>query len=238
MVNIAAVQMPISNDSLINFTQILKYVKQAAKNDAKIICFPEISLVSDEKLVKPINKEIKEITFLAKELKVSIIFGTYLKKEDAIKNQIIVVNQNGKIIHRYNKKHAYISEKKFLKEGRNNRIFTLNKISCAVINCWDYAYPEYIRSLARRGAMLIFCPSYLMSHKKTKEVLKKIPQVRAFDSMSYFVMVDAFTKETFRHSKICHPLKELASISDQQGIIYADVSIKEIKKLRKHFSNI
>jgi predicted amidohydrolase len=238
MVNVAAVQMPISNDSVINLNQILKDVRKAAKNEAEIVCFPEISLVSDEKLVRPIGKEIKAISSLAKELNVSVIFGTYLKDENQIKNQIIVINQKGKIIHRYNKKHAYISEKKFLKEGRNNRVFTLNKISCAVINCWDYAYPEYIRSLAKKGAMVIFCPSYLMSHKKTKEVLKKIPQVRAFDSMSYFVMVDAYTKETFKKSRICHPLKELASISDQSGIIYAEIMVKEIKKLRKYFSNV
>lgn len=55
--------------------------------------------------------------------------------------------------------------------------------------------------------------------------------------MSYFVMVDAVTDKTFKRTKICHPLKQLASIKDKEGIIYAELHIPGIDTLRNKFKN-
>ncbi|MBU1038733.1 carbon-nitrogen hydrolase family protein [Patescibacteria group bacterium] len=237
-IKIAAGQIEVGDNIEKNLQKILLAITTAAAQQADYLCLPEICLVSDEKLIRNINKEIEQIKQAAKKYKINVIFGTYLKIDGHIRNQLWVINKNGETIHKYNKKHTFFTERSTVKEGKNNKVLTIDNLNFAVINCWDYAYPEDIRKLARDGAQVIFCPSYLVSHPHTKEVLDKIPQVRAFDSMSYFIMVDAFNKETFKRSKICHPLKTLSSLSDSPGIIYATIELTAITKLRQRFLNL
>lgn len=232
---IAAAQIKVTESRNDNLQKILEYMKKARNSD--VICFPELSLQCDQDNVHSIDKDIETLCKAAIEYNLNLIFGAYIKLNGKIKNRIFVINKNGEIIHQYNKKHPYGLEEEYLSKGRNNKPFDLDGVCCAVINCWDYAFPEYGRDLASHGAKVIFCPAYLMSHPRTKEVLKKIPQVRAFDYMSYFVMVDAVANDTFKRSKICHPLRQLKSIKDKEGIIYADLNISEINELRNEFKN-
>ncbi|MCF7866796.1 carbon-nitrogen hydrolase family protein [Candidatus Woesearchaeota archaeon] len=232
---VVAAQIKITDSKNENLKKILEYIKKAKSSD--VICFPELSLQCNQENVLSINKDIKKICESAKEHNINVIFGAYIKINYKIKNRLFVINKKGKLIYQYNKKHPYSSEEKYLSKGRNNKPFELDGIKCAVINCWDYAFPEFGRNLAEQGAKVIFCPAYLMSFPKTKNVLKKIPQVRAFDYMSYFIMVDAVTEETFKKSKICHPLKQLKAIKDKEGMIQANLNIEEITNLRKEFKN-
>lgn len=238
MVRIAAAQIPITANIQENLTTILNAIKRAAHKNADFICLPEICLVNEETNFPPITKETNQIRNAAKQHHINIIFGTYAREKEHIRNQIWIINKQGTVVYKYNKKYAYLTEKSFLKEGRRNKVITLDKTPFAVINCWDYAYPEHIRKLAKQGAKIIFCPSYLMSYPQTHRVLDKIPQVRAFDTMSYFVMVDGYSDETFKRTKICSPFNELARIHNKPGIVYADLDLKTIDKLRKQFVNL
>jgi omega-amidase len=236
---VAVVQMRVEDNIQDNLQEILKYIKKAAKKKANIVCFPEVCLICDRNLIKNITKETKVIQEVAKTNSIHTIFGTYIKdSKGAIRNQIMVVNNSGEIIHRYNKRYPYISEQGFLKTGKKNKVLELDKIPFAVINCWDYSFPEHIRELARKGAKIIFCPSYLMSFPQTSQVLNKIPQIRAFDCMGYFIMVDAYADDSYQESKICHPLKEIKSISKKEGMIIADLDIHEIEVLREEYQNL
>ena len=232
---IAAAQIAVSLDVLENSAKIIEYIAKAKKAD--VICFPELSLQCDESNVKPIGKEITKIAAAARKYNMNVIFGAYVKEVSKIKNRIFVMDRTGKIIHRYNKRNPYATERSFLTSGKMNKVFLIDNIPCATINCWDYAFPEYLRTLAKSGAVVFFCPAYLMSFPLTHNVLRKIPQVRAFDTMSYFIMVDAFTTETYGRSRICHPLRQLAFVKDKEKIIYADVSLSEILELRAKFNN-
>lgn len=238
MVRVAAAQMRITGNVKTNLAEILTTIKKASKNGAQFLCLPEICLVNEETNIPSISKETKRIREAAKEHHLNVIFGTYAKDKNHIRNQIWIIDRHGRIAYKYNKKHAYLSERPFLKEGKHNKVITLDDVPFAVINCWDYAYPEHIRKLAKRGAKIIFCPSYLMSFPKTGQVLDKIPQVRAFDAMSYFIMVDGHSDETFKRTKICSPLTELGRIHNKPGIIYADLDLADIDSLRELFLNL
>ncbi len=236
---IAAAQMEVTEDAEKNLHTILTCIEAAAKRKADIICFPEICLIDDDIHARRIPKESRAISMAAATHGIHVICGSYVIDDTKrIRNQIWVMNRAGSIVMRYNKRNLYKAESTAILPGKRNKIFELDGIRCAIINCWDYAFPEEIRSLAARGAEVIFCPSYLLSHPRTKDVLDKIPQVRAFDAMTYFVMVDAYAEETYKHSKICHPLRELSSIRGKTGIIYADIDTTEIAALRSEFRNI
>lgn len=236
-IKIAAAQLQIHKKIEDNLQEILNAIDIASRNGAQFLCCPEICLVTDERKVKNLSAETAQIKAAAKKNHLNFIFGTYVKEDEVIRNQIWVINNQGKLIYKYNKKHTWLKERPFVKAGRKNKVLEVDGIKFAVINCWDYAYPEDIRKLAKQGAQIIFCPSYLLSHPYTKEVLDKIPQVRAFDAMSYFVMADAVAADTFKRTKICHPLNLISRIQDKPGIIYAELDLMQIDRLRKRFMN-
>lgn len=233
---IAAAQITAHDDKKTNLESMLLYIKKTKSVDT--LCFPELCLQSNVKQVTSIEKEIKILCAAAKQYQTNIIFGSYVAIDGKIKNRIFVINKQWEVIHRYNKKHPYASEQESVSKGRNNKPFLLDGISCAVINCRDYAFPEYSRDLAQKWAKIIFCPAYLMSFPRTKDVLEKIPQVRAFDCMSYFVMVDAIADDTFKRTKICHPLYEIQKLTGKEWVICATLDVTEIDQLRIEFSNL
>lgn len=222
-----------------NLTEILSRIHTAASNGAKFVCFPEISLVSDEHNLQDITRETRQIREAAQRNDINVIFGTYVLDENKhIRNQIWIVSREGKVVYRYSKRNPFLTEKSFLKAGRQNKVVTVDGMPFAVIDCWDYAFPEHIRELAKKGAKVIFCPSYLLSHPRTSEVLERVPQVRAFDTMAYFIMVDSYAPETFKRTRICHPLHEVASIVNSPATIYADLDLTEIDELRNTYHNL
>jgi (R)-amidase len=222
-----------------NLTEILTRIHTASSNGARFICFPEISLVSDETRLQDITREVAQIKQAAKDNDINVIFGTYIQDEKGhIRNQIWIVNRQGGVVYRYSKRNPFLTEKSFLKAGRQNKVVTVDEMPFAVIDCWDYAFPEHIRGLAKRGAKVIFCPSYLLSHPRTREVLDRVPQVRAFDTMAYFIMVDSYAPETFKRTRICHPLHEIASVVNSPATIYADIDLTEIDELRETYHNL
>ncbi len=236
-VTIAAAQITITSSIEKNLQEILKAIAKASTQKASFVVLPETCLVSESKLVRPVLDLLKQIYAAAKEYSINVIFGSYVLVRGRIKNRILVVSKEGVVVHRYDKRNLFMQEPSEVVAGKRNRVLELDGVPFGVINCWDYAFPEQQRRLAKNGAKIIFCPANLLSHPRTKNVLLAVPQVRAFDSMAYFVMVDGFHKRLFCQTRICHPLRELARISDEPGMVCVDVDLKEIDLLRKEFPN-
>ncbi|MBW2967233.1 carbon-nitrogen hydrolase family protein [Candidatus Woesearchaeota archaeon] len=229
-------QMEVSGVKSENLKRMLELIEKACGSD--VVCFPELCLQCDVENVVPVKSDLAALSEAAVENDVNLIFGSYIRFNGLIKNRIFVMDRKGDIIHRYNKRHPFMSEEDKISKGRVNSVFVLDGVPCAVINCWDYAFPEYVRGLAKKGAKVVFCPAYLMSFPRTAQVLDRIPQVRAFDCMSYFVMVDAFAEDSYGSSRICHPLREIASLRGREGIFFADLDTDEIEGLRRDFRNL
>jgi len=83
----------------------------------------------------------------------------------------------------------------------------------------------------------LFCPSYLLDNAHiSKEVFQSIPLARAFENLAYFVSCDAFTDEVLGESYICSPMNVLNKIKKREGIIFAELDLKKIRKLRKQYN--
>lgn len=234
MIRVAAVQLRITPAIAENLERMQDIIRRV---EADVICFPETCLQSEGEHARGVAAELSSLRTIARATNKHVIFGTYDRdRQGRVRNQIIVVRRDGGILLRYNKRHPHHTEP-WVTPGSRNRVVDLDGTPIAVINCWDYSFPEELRALARKGAKVIFCPSYLVSHPRSGAVLPCIPQVRAFDTMTFFVMVDASADDAFGHTRICHPLREIAHL-DQEGVIVADLNISEIDALRAEFNNL
>lgn len=236
-VRIAGVQMRLSDSPQVNADRVIAWVGKAKAQGVAIVAFPEGTLNYEEESVRELGDALERVKVAARAHKVSVIVGSYVRDGERVRNVLWAINEEGDVVLEYDKVHLYRSEKGKVVAGSENKVIALAGARVAVVNCWDYAFPEDLRALARAGAQIIFCPSYLMSHPRTREVLARVPQVRAFDTMSFFVFFDAVTEETFGKGKICHPLRELAAI-EGEGMMWADVDVGELEELRSYFGNL
>jgi len=238
MVKVAAAQITVTNNSLKNLNNIVKYIKKAASKNVDIVCFPEASLVhsKNKKTLKniPIKKYINIIKKSCKENNIYCIFGTNILEKNKIYNSAFFIDDKGKVIYRYNKVNLWVTEKEKSNGNKNKSIKTkFGKIG--IIICWDIAYPEFVKPLAKQGAWVIFCPSYVINYKRELKSYEQIPFVRAFENSAYFVYVDAYANNTVKYSYICGPSRIYSKIRNKEGMIIADLDRRKIMGLRKHY---
>src|SRR5659263_47592 len=90
-------------DKLANQLKCQNYIEQAAKFEAELIIFPEMTLTGfsmNTKLIgeKPDESDtIKFFSQQAKQNNLSIAFGVVFKKDDKATNNLVVITKDGNI---------------------------------------------------------------------------------------------------------------------------------------------
>ena len=91
------------------------------------------------------------------------IVGGFIEEEDSkIYNAAIMVNAD-KVISTYRKIHLYFKEKKWFSPGnRPFEVHQVNDMKLGMMICFDWIFPESMRSLALLGADVIAHPANLV----------------------------------------------------------------------------
>ena len=171
-----------------------------------------------------------------KDKSIYCIVGAHLKEKSKIYNSAILINRNGEVDYVYRKVNLFPGlDLKKTSPGKGNNVIKTDFGKIGMIICWDFAFPETVKQLSEKGAQIVFCPSYLLNDAEiTKEVFRSYPLTRAFENGVYFVSCDAFTSEVLGESYICSPLKVLNKIRNREGIIFSDLDLDELEKLKSY----
>jgi len=164
---VATAQFAVNSDVDKNFSVIRKQIKKAAEQRADIVHFSECCLSGyggfDFEEFKPekekqINESISKIQKLAKQYKIWVIFGTHFFVGEIEKpfNSLFVINNNGEIEHRYDKRLLAEIDFDWYSAGTEPGIFYLNGIKCGLLICHEWRYPELYRQYYKLGVELLF----------------------------------------------------------------------------------
>ena len=163
IVRVASVQMPIEGSVQQNLSRIKRAVKEAKQADAKVVLFPETALSGffEEDVNnldwEELEKAMEEITALAREHDIYIIYGTVTRSSyDRPYNSALVINPNGECIETY---HKTFPEGHF-EPGEKLALFSIEGIPSTMIICHDSRYPELVRVPVMAGARVCFYLSY------------------------------------------------------------------------------
>lgn len=234
-----------------NVTKIKKYIRIAKSKGADIICFPE-SAVHKNDFLSFNHKLIAEIKAECKKNSIWCIIDDDLIIRGKIYNTAILIDRKGKISGEYRKINlmgeGYDSP---VKAGKAIKVFRTDFAKIGIAICWDLAYPELFREMKKKGAEIIFCPTYwkyeLHAHhiRKYKEkqrerervTLKSLIMTRAFENLFFVALCNPaknkFEKDLVPYSAIASPHKILAEIKDKEGLIIKEIRLDEIGKLEK-----
>ncbi len=246
---VACIQIDIEYGKPIeNFKHVTESITEAAQNGADCIVLPEMwntgyALQQLGKIADLEGKETKRLlSSLALKYNVYIVGGSVSVK--ALKgyfNRMYVFNRFGEVISEYDKAHLFnvMDEHHYLKAGQKENLFEVDGNVSGGLICYDIRFPEWVRKHALAGAKLIFVvaewPEARVDHWVT------LLKARAIENQLFIIAVNRVGEDpnnTFAgHSMVIDPWgKTIAIGSTTESILYADLNIEEVDRVRTRIS--
>jgi len=185
LTRVALIQMSMEADTSKNLKKAKEFVIQAAKNDSKIICLPEMykSLYFCQKeeheffkLAEKLDGEsFQEFSKIAKKFKSVIIVPIFEKRTNGLyHNSLIVIDEKGELSGFYRKMHIpddplYYEKFYFTPGDTGFQSFKTKYGNIGTLICWDQWFPEGARITALKGAEILFYPTAIGWHPSEKE---------------------------------------------------------------------
>lgn len=222
-------------------------IRQAAAQNAKLVCLPEgfntgylgSDIPAMARLAEPLDGAT--ITFmqsLAKELGVYILVPIIHSTPEGVKNTAVLLGDEGELIGSYSKTHPVGDEQKYFTRGTEYPVWDtkLGKIGCVI--CYDACFPETTRLLALDGAQVVLVPAAWRASHYFKEWWDLNLACRALDNLLYVAAVNrtgSSGEEIFAgKSQVCSPIGEVIGSCgvEEEAILYADIDIARVAKER------
>lgn len=238
MFQVAGIQMtPVMNNIDANIKRGIKFIDQAAKEEADLIVLPEMwttgyHLSKEAFLELGETREGKTVTTIRKQAKAvnSAIVCPFIEKtpEDKLYISVALIDCEGGL-------HGIV--RKSILWGREQNIFTPGKIEYPVFDikvgkvgiliCYEMEFPEPSRLLALKGAEIIVCPSIwsLAASRRWDIQLAS----RALDNTVFVLGINTVGNNSCGKSKLTSPLGDiLHEASDSREEVFVHIVDKEV----------
>ena len=193
MLKVATCQFAVGGSITRNARQIQQLMRKAAKAGADIVHFPECALSGYAGIDFPnfldydwqlLCEETQHIMTLAKELDIWVVLGSThrLTEPNKPNNSLYLISRKGKITDRYDKRFCLAKELKRYTPGNRFVTFTINRVKCALLICFDLRFPELYRQLYKQGVNCILQSFYNARQKGPSvhtHIMRQTMQARA-----------------------------------------------------------
>ncbi len=213
-ITVASCQFPVSKNITENFSWIRKQMIEASLKKADIVHFPECALSGypgvDLETMEGFNwvmleEKTDSILSLAEDLGIWVVLGSIhpLEKGKKPYNCLYVINAEGKIVDRYDKRFCTNGDLKYFTAGDHFVNFELNGINCGLLICYDVRFPELYREYKKLQTDMIFQSFYNARQRPGSIhpiIMPLTSQARA--ATNYFFM--SLTNSSASESWPCH----------------------------------
>lgn len=169
-----------------NLKQFAEYIRQAAEQDADIVCLPEgatlvgtgLNYISaSEPIPGPTTEFMGKV---AKDQNLYIVVGMLEREGETVYNTSVLIDRQGAVAGKYRKVSLPREEiEGGVTPGDGFPVFETDFGTVGMMICWDVTFPEAARTLAFNGAEVIFLPIW-GGHVK-------LAQARALENQVYLV---------------------------------------------------
>ncbi|MCH3922156.1 carbon-nitrogen family hydrolase [Limosilactobacillus sp.] len=227
-----------------NAAKVAAFTKQAAQGDADVVVFPEMwntgyALDQLDQLADPDGAQTRELlSRLARQYQINIVGGSVATKHgDQFYNTTLVYDSTGQAVASYDKVHLFglMKEDQYLTAGDRENFFRLAGVSSASFICYDLRFPEWIRTVARHGADILYLPAEWPAVRIPQ--WRIMLQARAIENQAFVVAVNRVGDDPDNHfdghSLVIDPLGKII-VGDGSGeqLYFADLDLDELKAVR------
>lgn len=167
MLRVALVQQDtVWQNPAANLARARGFVEQAARAGARVAVFPELFTLgftmAPEPFAEPLPGPTTEaVAVLSREFGLFLVGSCVEAHTPHPRNAAFVTAPDGALIAAYRKIHpfSYGEEHQHYTGGSDCPLFEVDGIPCGLQICYDLRFPEPFRSLAARGAEVVFVPA-------------------------------------------------------------------------------
>jgi predicted amidohydrolase len=241
-IRVASCQFPVSADLKDNFQYIEAQIIEAKLKKADVAHFPECALSgypgTDMMSLKDFDwNELHRLTdsvmALAKKLNIWVIMGSLHKLSGNTKphNCLYVINPEGKITDRYDKRFCTGTDLEYCSPGDHFVKFKIKGVTCGLLICYDVRFPELYREYRKLGCDVIFQSFYNARAMKGSIHPIIMPlSAQAHAATNYFYM--SLTNSSAPESWPCHFITPDGLVQNKlaaniPGILISDIDLSE-----------
>ena len=180
-----------------NLARMEQFVRQAARSNADIICFPEMNITGYalreeiRKFAEPVSgPSTREVRRIAEENNIMTLAGLAEQTENGgVAITQIIVSPSGDVAT-YRKLHLSAGERELFEAGNEAPVFTTGGTTFGIQLCYDAHFPELSTLLALKGAEVMFMPHASPppeSPDEKRERWLRYLSARAYDNSTFVV---------------------------------------------------
>ncbi|WP_059043275.1 carbon-nitrogen family hydrolase [Paenibacillus rubinfantis] len=245
---IALIQCDIAlGEPGVNRAKLELAMERAASAGEKpdVILLPELwntgyALTEIGEIADPEGRDSREwLAAFARRHGIHVVGGSIAENRGGqVYNTMLVFNRSGVEVAAYSKIHLFrlMEEEKYLQPGGQSMIFELDGQQAGAMICYDIRFPELARSLALRGAKLLFVaaewPQPRLNHWRT------LLTARAIENQMYVIACNrtgtSGGDEFFGHSMIIDPWGEIvAEGGEGEDIVTGIIDLTLVDQVRR-----
>jgi len=241
-IRVASCQFPVSADIKVNYRYIEAQITEAKLKKADVVHFPECALpgypgtdmISLENFSwDELHSMTDSVMSLAKKLNIWVIMGSLhrLSGNNKPHNSLYVINPDGKITDRYDKRFCTGTDLEYCSPGDHFVTFKIKGVTCGLLICYDVRFPELYREYRKLGCDVIFQSFYNARQGKGSIHPIIMPvSAEAHAATNYFYM--SLTNSSAPESWPCYFITPDGLVQNKltpnvPGILISDIDISE-----------
>ena len=238
-----------------NLRCMKEQMRRASLVGASLIIFPELfttgyhlpdGFSGFRRLSEPRDgPSFQELSSAARELGVAVIYGypelDRSSGEDVYYNSAQFIGRNGVSLTNYRKTHLWVEGEPevFTAGSELSDVVDYDGVKIGLLICYDFDFPEAVRSLALRGAEFVAVATAV--GRQFPHVVK-MAEVRAIENQVYVAYVNHCGEESgvemLGHSLCCGPRNAIVSSGsyDEETLLLATIDPTECDRARARHS--
>ena len=239
-IRVASCQFPVSSDIRENYNWMRNQIIEAKLKKADIVHFPECALSGypgtdmnslDDLDWNKLYTATDSLMKLAEELKIWVILGSVhrLSGNNKPHNCLYVINPEGEIEDRYDKRFCTTGDLKYFTPGDHFVKFTINGVNCGLLICYDIRFPQLYSQYRKMDVDVIF-QSFHNARQKPGSIHPVIMHItaQALAGINYFYM--SLTNSSAPESWPCYFITPDGLVQNKlsdniPGILISDIDL-------------
>jgi len=249
---IALANLPFPSTPDQSVTLALQAIELASNERAEIICFPECFVPGYRGANKPVpppdpeflSNAWAEIANAARNGSIAVVLGTERVIDNELRITTLVISREGKTEGFQDKVQLDPSEEGVYAAATERQIFRTDSLTFGVAICHEgWRYPETVRWAVRRGAQVVFHPTFHEAEPGAyvptafadprNTFHEKAALCRAAENTCYFASVNYASNRGLTTSMIAQPDGTVLALQPygQEGLLIADIDLDAATRL-------
>ena len=249
-VKLALAQTTSSSRWKDNVVKAEKYTKEAKRQGAKLILFPEYFMMyypakeadyrnGAQGLDGPFMRKMK---IIAKKYEMWMIAGMNERSVDKEKsyNTMVLLNDSGEIVGTYRKNHLFnaFSWQESTDTLEGEKMFMPVDSPVGMIGlgiCYDLRFPEVARLAACDGAQIMFYPSAWVKGNMKYEQWEALLRARAIENEMYVFGCCHYSKEHYMGRSLGYDPsgQKVLEGQEKEQLLMCEIDLGNIQKVRR-----